>query len=101
MAVDVRDDPERERFEARLDGELAGFSEYRSKPGLIAFIHTEVDPRFEGHGVGSALIAGALDEVRDRGLDVLPFCPFVKAYIEKHPEYGDLVPISRREAFGL
>jgi uncharacterized protein len=101
MAVEVRDNPELNRFEAYADGELAGFTEYRSKPGLIAFIHTEVDPEFEGHGVGSELIREALDEVRDRGLDVLPFCPFVNAYIEKHPEYIDLVPESRREAFGL
>lgn len=101
MAIEVRDNADEHRFEAHVDGELGGFTEYRSKPGLIAFIHTEVDPAFEGQGIGSALIGEALDEVRDRGLDVLPFCPFVTAYIEKHREYADLVPESRREAFGL
>jgi predicted GNAT family acetyltransferase len=101
MAVEVRDNPGQNRFEAYVDGELAGFTEYRSKPGLIAFIHTAVDSEFEGQGVGSELIREALDAARDRGLDVLPFCPFVNAYIEKHPQYLDLVPESRREAFGL
>ena len=81
MAVEVRDNLDQNRFEAYVDGELAGFTEYRAKPGLIAFIHTAVDSEFEGQGVGSELIR--------------------EAYIEKHPEYIDLVPESRREAFGL
>ena len=84
-----------------MDGELAGIAAYRSRPGLIAFIHTEVDDAFEGHGVGSALVSEALDDARRRGLEVLPFCPFVNSYMQKHPEYIDLVPETRREAFGL
>ena len=101
MGVEVCDNADEHRFEAYVDGELAGFSDYRARPGLIAFIHTEVDPAFEGHGVGSELIRSALDEARARGLDVLPFCPFVNAYIKKHREYVDLVPEVRREAFEL
>lgn len=84
-----------------MDGELAGFTIYRARPGLIAFIHTEVGDAFEGQGVGSSLVSGALEDARRRGLEVLPFCPFVNSYIQKHPEYLDLVPESRREAFGL
>ena len=80
---------------------MAGFADYRSRPGLIAFIHTEVDDAFEGHGVGSALVGGALDDARRRDLEVLPFCPFVNSYIEKHREYVDLVPEPQRDAFGL
>jgi predicted GNAT family acetyltransferase len=80
---------------------LAGFADYRLRPGLIAFIHTEVDDAFEGRGVGSALVSGALDDARRRELDVLPFCPFVNSYMEKHRDYVDLVPESQREAFGL
>ena len=97
----VRDNPEVERYEALVDGELAGFIVYRSRPGLIAFMHTEVDDAFEGQGIGSALVGGALDDVRRRGFEVLPFCPFVNAYIKKHQEYADLVPESQRMAFGL
>ena len=84
-----------------MDGDLAGFVAYRLRPGLIAFIHTEVDDAFEGHGIGSALVGEALEDARRRGLEVLPFCPFVNSYMQKHHEYVDLVSESRREAFGL
>jgi predicted GNAT family acetyltransferase len=97
----VRDNPEEQRYEAVAEGEVAGFVAYRARPGLIAFIHTEVDDAFEGQGVGSALVKGALEDARQRHLEVLPFCPFVNAYLQKHHEYLDLVPESRREAFGL
>ena len=101
MAVEVRDNPDEERYEATVDGELAGFVMYRSRPGLIALVHTEVDDRFEGQGVGSALVREALDDVRRREADLLPFCPFVNSYIQRHPEYADLVPESQRASFDL
>ncbi len=100
-AIEVRDNPPAERYEATIDGAVAGFAEYRRKPGLIAFIHSEVDPAFEGHGVASTLIHDALEDARHRGLAVLPFCPFVNAYIQRHRGYVELVPQSQREAFGL
>jgi predicted GNAT family acetyltransferase len=90
-----------ERYEITADDELAGFAEYRLRPGLIAFIHTEIDERFEGHGLGGTLVASALDDARSQGVHVLPFCPFVNAYINGHPEYTDLVPENYREQFGL
>jgi predicted GNAT family acetyltransferase len=62
-----------------VDGEIAGFTEYRRRPGLIAFIHTLIDPRFEGQGLGSQLVRTALSEARSDGLSVLPFCPFVRS----------------------
>jgi predicted GNAT family acetyltransferase len=74
-----------------VDGKLAGYTIYRLRPGLIAFIHTEVGDAFEGQGVGSTLVSQALDDARRRELDVLPLCPFVNSYIQKHPEYLDLV----------
>jgi len=101
MSVDVRDNPDQDRYEISVDGELAGFAQYRVRPGLIAFIHTEVDEKHEGEGLGSQLIRFALDDARARALEVLPFCPFVNAFLSSHPDYLDLVPASRREAFGL
>lgn len=101
MEVEVTHAPEDERYEARLGDELAGFTVYRARPGLIAFMHTEVGERFEGRGVGSALVRGALDDARARDLAVLPFCPFVNSYIERHPELVALVPEAYRAQFGL
>lgn len=81
----------RHRYEAHLDRDLAGFVTYRERPGVVVLVHTEVDPAFEGHGVGGRLVAGALDDIRARGLLVEPVCPFVVRYLGQHPEYGDLV----------
>ena len=102
-AADIRvaDVPDRSRFEIRVDGEVAGFTEYRRRPGLIAFIHTLTDPRFEGRGLASELVRTALSEARSHGLSVLPFCPFVRAYIAGHTEYLDLVPEDMRATFDL
>ena len=101
VSVAVHDNPDARRYEATVDGALAGFAAYRTQPGLIAFMHTEVEEAFEGHGVGSILIREALDDARRRGFEVLPFCPFVKSFIAEHREFVDLVPASRREEFGL
>jgi hypothetical protein len=97
----VVDAPERERFEVTVDGEPAGFLVYRSRKGLLALIHTEVDERFEGGGIGGRLARFALGQARDRELAVLPFCPFVNAWIKRHREYVDLVPASYRANFDL
>ncbi|MGV9329593.1 GNAT family N-acetyltransferase [Streptosporangium sandarakinum] len=97
----VVDAPEASRFEVVVDGEVAGFAEYRQAGDRRSFTHTEVDPRFEGRGLGSILVRGALDATRAAGLSVLPFCPFVRRYIERHPDYLDLVPGNQRARFGL
>ena len=100
--LEVVDAPGQERFEIRGDKDAIGFTTYKRRGGLIAFIHTEVDPAHEGEGVASRLISGALDAARERRLAVLPFCPFVRGYIAKHPdEYLDLVPAALREHFEL
>lgn len=92
QTVDVIDNPDASRFEARIDGELAGFAEYQLTDQLIVFTHTEVDPAFEGKGVGGALARFGLDQLRGAGTrKVLPTCPFIKAWIGKHPEYIPLV----------
>ena len=99
--IELADARERDRYEVSVDGEVVGFSAYRARPGLIAFVHTDVDKRFRGRGIGDQLIRFALEDARARGLSVLPFCPFVKAFIEGHREFEELVPETYREQFGL
>lgn len=99
--IAVADDAAGERYEIRVDGEPAGFLQYRLRTGLIELVHTEIDEEFEGRGLGSRLISFALDDARDRGLAVLPFCPFVNDYIRRHRQYVALVPEGRRQDFEL
>ena len=84
----ITDASGRERYEAHLDGELAGILEYTVKRGRIALIHTEVLPVHEGRGVGSALVRFALEDARRRGLRVIAICPYVQAYLTRHPEFA-------------
>lgn len=80
------------RFEARLDGEVVGMAYYRRHPsGKIFFTHTEVDDAYQGRGFGGALAKGALDLVRSQGDQVVPLCPFIASYIREHQDYADLV----------
>lgn len=92
MSTEITDNAERKRYEIRVDGEMAGFADYEpAEGGTVVFTHTEVDPAFEGKGVGSALARGALDDVRAKGAAVIPVCPFIKGWILRHPDYKDLV----------
>ena len=86
MDTAVVDNPAAHRFEIRVDGQVAGFVRYRLAPGKIVFIHTEIDPVYEGKGLGSTLAAGALDAARQRSLEIDPQCPFIAAYLKRHPE---------------
>jgi predicted GNAT family acetyltransferase len=101
MDVRVTDDPAEQRYEVFADEALAGWTMYRARPGLVAFVHTEIATEYEGEGLASRLIAFALNDARARGLAVLPFCPFVNGYMQRHPEYVDLVPENYRAQFGL
>jgi predicted GNAT family acetyltransferase len=87
MSDDIRvvDNPARNRFEIYRGDALAGFVIYELSPGVITFIHTEVDPSFNGQGLGSQLVAQALSDARSRDLKIVPVCPFVRRYLEKHP----------------
>jgi len=90
--TEIRNNPDRMRYEALIDGAVAGFADYLLTDELIVFTHTEVHPAYEGRGAGSALARFALDDVRrDGSRRVLPLCPFIKAWIDRHPDYVDLV----------
>jgi predicted GNAT family acetyltransferase len=90
MSESVRNNVQHRRFELAQDGHLA-VAYYRFAPGLVIFTHTEVPGELAGKGVGSRLVAGALDEIRRQGLKVAAECPFVAGFIGKHPEYRDLL----------
>jgi len=93
VVVDV---PEASRYELRLGDRVVGFAEYRMRPGgRLVLAHTEIDEECEGRGFGSRLAAGVLEDVRRKGLDVTPLCPFMARYIERHPEHHDLVAVRR------
>ncbi|MDQ2758196.1 MAG: N-acetyltransferase [Actinomycetota bacterium] len=89
--VTVNDAPAAHRYEALTEGSVAGFAAYRLSDGVVTFTHTEVDPALEGHGVGTVLARAALDDARSRGLAVVPLCPFIASWIERHPDYADLL----------
>ena len=95
--TEVVDVPEERRYELRSGDRLIGFSSYRRRDGAIVFMHTTVDESEAGHGFGSRLAAAALDDARRQGLEVVPQCPFIAGYIERHPEYADLVAPTRRD----
>ena len=101
LAPTVTDVSDRKRFEIAVDGAVLGFAEYRRRPGIISFIHTEIDPARNGEGLGTLLVKTALDTARAEGLAVLPYCPFVQGFIDRHREYLDLVPAERRAKFAL
>jgi uncharacterized protein len=91
MEISVRDNPAAARYELTVDGERAGFVTYRLAPGVISFLHAEVDPSRERRGLGSRLVGDALDDARVRGLSVRPVCPFVAWFIQTHEAYQDLL----------
>jgi predicted GNAT family acetyltransferase len=89
--VSVRDNPEDLRYELVVDGEVVGEILYRRYPDRIVLVHTEISPSLEGQGLAGRLVHDALDDIRTRGLRVVPICPFVRGYLRRHPEYEDLV----------
>jgi hypothetical protein len=89
--VVVVDNPEKRRYEARLGDRVVGFTDYRPARGRLIFIHTEVDPAFEGRGIGTRIASGALTDVRARGLKATIHCPFLTTYLQRHREFDDIV----------
>ena len=101
IAPTVTDVADRRRVEITVDAAVVGFAEYRRRPDVISFIHTEIDAARNGEGLGTTLVKAALDTARAEGLVVLPYCPFVQNFINRHREYLDLVPAERRAKFVL
>jgi predicted GNAT family acetyltransferase len=91
MEYSVQDDPDKQRFEILVDGQRAGFAAYRVRDDAVVITHTQVDPEYRGGGVGAQLARRTLDTLRERGVRVVPQCPFFARYITDHPEYADLV----------
>lgn len=91
MEPTVQDVPESSRYEIRDGDRVVGHAAYRREGGRTVFTHTEIDPDTEGSGLGGRLVRGALDDVRASGGRVVPRCSFVRGWIDRHPEYADLV----------
>jgi predicted GNAT family acetyltransferase len=98
MTLEITDNAAERRYEAHLDGELAGWVEYRRLDGRIVALHTEVPPAFGGRGIASALVRRVLDDARVAGEKVTPRCPFFVAHFERHPEDADLSSRPSRQA---
>jgi uncharacterized protein len=97
----VTDNPAESRFEIHVGGQRAGLVRYQLKGQEVSLVHTEVDEAFEGQGLAGKLARAALDSARERGLAVLPYCPYIRSWISRHQDYADLVPAGRRAEFGL
>jgi hypothetical protein len=99
----VADNPAASRYELHVGTELAGFVTYQldDHGRVISLLHTEIEPAFQGAHLATRLARFSLDDARERGLAVLPFCPYIASWIRKHPDYTDLVPEERRADFAL
>jgi predicted GNAT family acetyltransferase len=84
--VTVRDNPDEQRYELVVDEDVVGEIDYLLRPDAVVLMHTEVSPELEGKGLGAQLVAGALEDIHARGLRLVPLCPFVAAYLRRHPE---------------
>jgi predicted GNAT family acetyltransferase len=89
--VEIVDVPERGRWEARLGAVVSGFADYRTTDGVVEFTHAEVQPEYEGRGIAGALARTSLDAARAAGHTVVASCPFYVAWLDKHPDYQDLL----------
>ena len=101
MDMKVVDVPEKGRFEIRIGDRVVGLASYHVDGSTMTLPHTEVDPGVGGRGIGTALVSGVLAAARERGLTVLPYCSFIRHYIQQHPDDMDLVAAEDRPHFGL
>lgn len=101
VEVSVTDNPAEHRFEIHYGDRLAGFTVYEERPQGWAFVHTEIEPDLGGHGLAGRLVRVAMDAMAERGTSVLPECPYVRSWLEKHPDHLGVVAADQRERFGL
>jgi uncharacterized protein len=94
MATEVRHQPDQSRYEAVVDGRVVGVAEYAERGDVLVFHHTETVASLRGNGIGAQLVRAALDDVRARGLRIIPTCWYVAEFVEQHPDYGDLLATS-------
>ncbi|HTU29439.1 MAG TPA: GNAT family N-acetyltransferase [Solirubrobacteraceae bacterium] len=99
--ITIENRPDLGRYQLLVDGEVAGYAAYERSGAHLMFMHTQIEDRFAGRGLGNSLMAGVLDEVRREGKLVLPYCPFMRSFIARCPEYTDLVPFDQRAGFEL
>jgi predicted GNAT family acetyltransferase len=93
--LEVRDVPEESRYDLYIDGVRVGFMDYAVRGDTFTALHTEIYPAYGGRGLASRLVTEVLDNVRDTGMALRPLCPFVRRFLETHPEYDDLVTASK------
>ncbi len=89
--MELRNEPENDRYVVEVDGVVAGFTVYHVRGGRYFFVHTHIEPGFTGQGVGSVLARYALDDVRAEGGTIIPICPFIAGFVDRHPEYQSLI----------
>jgi uncharacterized protein len=99
--ITIENNADKQQYEAKLDGKVVAFAEYRPIGQSIMFTHTEVNEDLEGKGVGSELIRYALEDTKAKGMTAIPMCPFVKIFIQRHKDFIDVVHPSHRKVFGM
>jgi predicted GNAT family acetyltransferase len=91
MEPTVSNDPEADRYEIKDGDQVLGIAAYQRRGDTLVMTHTEVDSSSEHSGLGGTLVKAALDDIRSHGQKIVPLCPFVKGWIDRHPDYADLV----------
>jgi uncharacterized protein len=99
--ITIENNTEKQQYEAKVDGKVVAFAEYRPIGQSIMFTHTEVNEDLEGKGVGSQLIRYALEDTKAKGMTAIPMCPFVKIFIQRHKDFIDVVHPAHRKVFGM
>ena len=100
-SLELSHNPAAQHYEAKQGGQIVAFIEYRDAASARLLTHTEVNPDLEGQGVGSQLVKFALEEIKSSGASLVPMCPFVAAYVQRHREYAELVAPAHRKLYGL